>query len=380
VRSIGRRIRLAATVVIVVGCAPAADDKRPSPSPDARPALARVGALKGGVRVRIFGTLEWVSATQEMTLARGDFVWTDQGAGAEIVYMDGMDFNVGSDTLFLIEDTPSLRAGSMRFDGQRKARDKASSISAPNLVWSDSVDTPEPPAGGMTIDRGGDGSVDQIRGRGRVDTSAGERIDLGANERVRVDKSGKASAKLVLPPPPVLLAPPLGATLAYADPHQALTVLKWRPVPGAIAYHMMVDDDAWFTEPLLDRAGIVGTSLELPGLGVGKYYWRVSAVDARKTEGTFSDFARFTVTAVATGPKLVIESIEVRKNVAQIRGHTEPGTSITVNGQRVDVREDGSFSEFVTLAALGRQRLIIRAEGARGAVTTEERSVLIESF
>jgi len=371
---------LAAALAVSVACGPTSEDSQPSPSPDARPTIARLRDFTGGVRVKVHGTVEWVVAVRDMALASGDRVETRTGGAAEIAYTDGLVLKVGQESLLVVEPTPSLQSGRFGFDSDRKTPEKPPSLKAPSFQWTDAPEAPEPPAGVVAVEPSGDGVVEQYRGKGRVDTGKGQRVDLDANERVGVDREGRAGAKVPLPPRPVLLAPSLGATLAYPDPQHALTVLRWRPVPGATSYHVMLDDDAWFTEPLLDRAGIVGASLELPGLGVGKYYWRVSAVDARKTEGAFSEFARFTVAAAAAGPDLVIESIEVRKNVAQISGRTEPGASVTVNGQKVDVREDGFFAEFVTLDALGRQTLVIRAERAGGAVTTEERSVLIESF
>ena len=84
----------------------------------------------------------------------------------------------------------------------------------------------------------------------------------------------------------------------------------------------------------------------------------MAAVDKDGAEGSFSDFARFTVSrpqggARGTGdpPPLVIESIEVRQNILQVRGRTEPGATLTVNGQRVDVASDGAFNEFIQLPA-----------------------------
>jgi hypothetical protein len=342
--------------------------------------IATVGALTGGVRVKVYGTQDWVSATRGTPLSSGDVVRTEPGAAAEIVYPDGMVLTVNPDVLLYIEETPSLRSGDLRFSSERKARERPPAIEAPGFRWTDSPETDEPPAGVMAVDPSGGGRVDQHRGRGRVDTRAGEKRELRANERLSVDREGKASVTRPLPPAPLLLAPAHGATLAYAQPLQAVTVLRWRAVPGAVSYRVTLDDDAWFIQPILDRSGVVGASLDLPGLGAGKYYWRVSAVDGRDSEGAFSEFARFTVAAAPPGPRLVIESIEVRKNVAQVKGRTDPGASVSVNGQRLDVREDGSFAEFITLPALGAQELLVRAEDARGGVTTVEKSVSVTSF
>lgn len=374
-----RALHHAAILAVTVACSPAGRDAK-APSATPRPVIATLSALTGGVKVKTYGTQDWVNAAKGITLSRGDVVRTEPGAAAEIAFADGMVLRVNPDVLLYIEETPSLRSGDLTFSSERKDRERPPAIAGPSFRWTDSPDTEAPPAGAIAVDPSGDGHVDQHVGSGRVDTRTGESVELRANERVSVDNKGKAAAKVSLPPPPVPLAPAHGATLTYADPLQATTVLRWLAVPGAVSYHVTLDDDAWFADPMVDRAGVAGASLDLPGLGAGKYYWRVSAMDARQTEGAFSEFGRFTVAAAPAGPRLVIESIEVRKNVAQIKGRTDPGASVSVNGQNLDVREDGSFAEFITFQALGLQKLLVRAEGARGGVTTEQRSVSVTSY
>src|SRR6185436_3078797 len=97
--------------------------------------------------------------------------------------------------------------------------------------------------------------------------------------------------------------------------------------------------------PLWDRQGYKETSVELRGLEPGKYYWRVSAADKDSVEGAFSEFARFTVsrpqgsvTGSGPPPVLTIEALDVRTNILQVKGKTEPGATLTVNSQRVDVQ------------------------------------------
>ena len=78
-------------------------------------------------------------------------------------------------------------------------------------------------------------------------------------------------------------------------------------MPGAVAYHVMLDYSAYFNRPLVDRTGVAESQVQLRSLDTGKYYWRVAAVDKDGQEGAFSDFARFTVGrpsgAVLTNPR-----------------------------------------------------------------------------
>ena len=209
---------------------------------------------------------------------------------------------------------------------------------------------------------------------------------MEANTQLKVDAAGKAAPVQNLPAMPVLLAPQHQAEITYQDPARATTLLLWKPVPGAASYHVMLDYSAYFNRPLVDRAGITEASQEVRGLDAGKYYWRVAAIDKDGVEGSFSDFARFSVGrpqgavgGAGPPPPLVIDALEVRQNILQVRGRTEPGASVTVNGQRVDVAADGGFNEFIQLPAekAGRQIVVIRAVGINGGIIEQKRPVMV---
>ena len=78
-----------------------------------------------------------------------------------------------------------------------------------------------------------------------------------------------------------------------------------------------------------------------------------------------------------TPPPLVIEALDVRTNILQIKGRTEPGATVTVNDQRVDVQGDGSFNEFIQLDKGGRQLVVIRSTGINGGVNEQKRPIVV---
>jgi FecR-like protein len=364
-------------------------------APAATVTTARFTTLEGNVKVKTVGTFEWVNADRSMVLRKSDLVRTGPGSAAEITFFDGTLVHVRPDSLITIEETsedPSTKrrkvawhisSGEVQFNAPRPgAGGSEREISTPTLRTT----TREAAAGGVAVQESGESNLKLYSGTAKVETKTGETLQLEANTQLKVDAAGKAAPAHSLPPVPALLAPQHQTEITYQDPARATTLLVWKPVPGAAGYHVMLDYSAYFNRPLVDRTGIAESSVEVRGLEVGKYYWRVSAVDKDGVEGSFSEFARFTVSrpqggARGTGdpPPIIIESIEVRQNILQVRGRTEPGATLTVNGQRVDVASDGAFNEFIQLPAdkPGRQIVAFRSVGINGGVAEVKRPVMV---
>ncbi|HUG53534.1 MAG TPA: FecR domain-containing protein [Vicinamibacteria bacterium] len=355
---------------------------------------ARFTTLEGNVKVKTVGTFEWVNADRAMLLRKSDLVRTGPGGAAEIAFFDGTLVHVRPDSLITIEsEDPStnrrrvawhISSGEVQFNAPRPTASSAErEISTPTLTR---ITTREAATGGVAVQESGESNLRLYTGTASVETKTGETLQVAANTQLKVDAAGNAAPLQNLPSVPVLLAPQHQAEITYQDPARATTLLLWKPVPGASAYHVMLDYNAYFNRPLVDRGGIGESSVEVRGLDSGKYYWRVAAVDKDGVEGSFSDFARFTVSrpqgAEKGGgppPPLVIDALEVRQSILQVRGRTEPGATLTVNGQRVDVAGDGAFNEFIQLPAAkpGRQLVVIRSVGINGGVRETKRPVMV---
>ncbi|HEY3119873.1 MAG TPA: FecR domain-containing protein [Vicinamibacteria bacterium] len=360
-------------------------------TPAATVTTARFTTLEGSVKVKTVGTFEWVSADRNVLLQKGDLVRTGGASAAEITFFDGTVVHVRPDSLITIEETsedPSTKrrrvawhvsSGEVNFRTVRQnVPGSATEISTPTIKATAGEQTD----GGVRVAEAGDSDVRVYRGTSQVETKTGEKIVLGSSEGLRVDAAGKATARVTLPGVPEPQAPPQGAEISYPDPARASTLLAWKPVPGAAAYHVMVDYNAYFNRPVFDRKENA-TSVPLR-LDPGKYYWRVAAVDKQGIESNFSNFYRFTLAAPSgpartegPPPMLVIDAMEVRINVLQVKGKTEPGASVTINGQKVDVNPDGTFNEFITLDKAGKQTVTIQAAGVNGGVNEQRRSVVV---
>lgn len=363
-----------------------------TPAPPSMTA-ARFRSLEGNVRVKPVGTFEWVAADPNMILRKSDLVRTGPGAAAEIAFFDGTVVHVRPDSLITIEETsedPSTKkrrvawhisSGEVNFQTvRRNVPGSATEFTTPTVKAS----AGEMTDGGIKVEESGTSDVKVFKGSSQVETKTGERVALGTSETLKVDSAGRAGSKQALPGVPTLLAPSHQAEIIYPDPARATTLLIWKPVPGAVSYHVMLDYSAYFNRPLVDRTGVAESQVQLRALDTGKFYWRVAAVDKDNVEGAFSDFSRFTVTRREAGssaggppPPLMIDALDVRTNILQVKGRTEAGASVTVNGQAVDVQEDGSFNEYITLDKPGRQIVTIRSTGLSGGVREEKRPVVV---
>jgi glucodextranase-like protein/FecR-like protein len=372
-----------------------AKEKQPAAEAPAPPSItaARFRSLEGNVRVKPVGQFEWIPADPNMILRKSDLVRTGPGAAAEIAFFDGTVVHVRPDSLITIEETsedPSTKkrrvawhisSGEVNFQTvRRNVPGSATEFTTPTVKATAGENTD----GGIRVEESGVSDVKVFQGTSQVQTKSGASVALGASEALKIDSAGRPSPKQALPGSPALLAPMHQAEIIYPDPARATTLLIWKAVPNAVSYHVMLDYSAYFNRPLVDRTGVAENQVQLRALDTGKFYWRVAAVDKDGVEGAFSEFSRFTVTrrdaGVAGGgppPPLAIDALDVRTNILQVKGRTEPGASVTVNGQAVDVQEDGSFNEYITLDKPGKQTVTIRSTGLSGGVREEKRSVVV---
>lgn len=354
---------------------------------------AHFSGIEGTVKVKAVGTFEWVTADSSIALKKSDIVRTGPGSAAEIRFFDGTVVAVGADSLIMIEASSSdpssrkakvgWRVSNGKVEFQVPARGAAggeAEISTPTVT----ARTETAATGAISVEQSGESDVRVYGGRIVARTKAGDTIELTQNEGVKIDPSGKAGVEVKLPGVPVLLSPANQSEVAYPDPTRAITLLAWKPVPEAVSYQVLLDYSPHFNRPLVDRGGIKESSVEVRGLDTGKYYWRVAAVDRDGVTGKFSDFSRFAVarpngTSQGDGPPppLTIDTLDVRANILQIKGRTEPGATVTVNGQRVDVQADGSFNEFIQLGKVGRQFVVVKAVGINGGENEQRRPVLV---
>jgi hypothetical protein len=336
-------------------------------------------ALDGSVKVKPSGVFHWDDATSEAPLYGRDLVRTSVRSSAEITFVDETLVNVRPESLITIKPTDMavtqrerpaawlVSSGEVNFKRQRS--DGSAEVSTPTLRSEIS----DLASANVRVDPTGESDFRLFEGKGRVETTAGQTVELESGEAVRVDALGQAGDKLKLPDTPELRAPSDQAQVPEAVPPREPIALQWAAVAGATAYHVMTARDASFTQVELDQT-VSGTTATLPRLARGEYHWRVAAV-ADSAEGAPSTERSFLIVAPPPAPDLEIAALEVRGNIVHVRGSSAAGSRVTINGHDVPTQRDGTFDEFVTLVETGPQTLVVRSVAPNGGVSQRERRV-----
>lgn len=350
----------------------------PQPTPVAEIETgAQFTTIEGNVQVKRAGTLEWLAAGKSMQLRQNDLVRTGANGAAEIRFADGTLFTVRPDSLITIEESSqnpvsrqqrvslSIQSGEANFQTASAAGLGRTTISTPTVRTTAAAET----TGNIQVAESGATGLRVFRGGVEAQTRGGQRVALASNEGVTVDAGGAASAKVALPSIPQLMAPPHQTEVSFPDLTQGVTLLMWSAVANAAGYRVMIDFSPSFARPLYDRLGHKNTQMELRRLEAGSYYWRVAALDAAGSEGGFSETWRFSLARSAPSggpPALSVEAVELKGNVLHVRGKTEAGATLTVNGEKLDVQPDGTFDEFLTFEGGSAAEVILRSTGVRG--------------
>ena len=361
--------------------------RRPVPKPGQQ--IARLTAVEGKVKVKPNEQEAWGDARLSDQLHVGDVVQTETRAGAQISFNSGSVVSVRPDSVVYIGGSAEASTAAWRVQSGRvnfSTGDEATEIVTPTLKTTALQNA----TGNIDVGEAGDTGVKIFRGQAEVETTQGQKITLSENQAVQVDSAGKAGAMLELPPPPTLVAPAPKARLPLVAPPEASAKLSWNAVRNGTTYRVAMDYNVTQANLLLsaalDEPGITSTSHDLKGLNVGRYFWRVSAVNKDGLEGAPSRVSFFAVvvpevpqpaptpTPGVELPSLVVQALdEVAPGVVHVGGRTAAGATVTVDGTAVKVLPDGSFSEYVRHG--GKGEVVVRATFPDGQFTEQSRPV-----
>lgn len=354
--------------------------------------------IEGDVRVKRARELIWAPATKGMTLSVGDQIKTSSRAAAQIIYFNGTITTVTPGSLLEIKElyeNPSTRVQQVR-ERLREGRISSSTQDPPTKGSFHEIATQNTVAvteERTDLDVAFDDQEEKTRlevHSGKASVSAGaegaSKVAVEAQERLEVDRQERVSTKVKLPPAPFLTAPIDQKVIPLEGEQGSSVQLGWQEVAEAKNYHLQISSHSLFSETLVDSK-LETASATLPRAGEGNYYWRVAAVFEDGTEGPMSEVRKFKVvpgTLTQPGdtqpPSLTIEDFLVFATQVIVRGKTEPGALLSVDGSKIDVYDDGTFTAVIPLRKTGHHVLVFIAQDVAGNATRVERPADVDTY
>jgi hypothetical protein len=355
---------------------------------------ARIFKFEGDVKVKRAREFVWASLSGNTALRVGDQIKTAGSGSAQIIYFDGTITTIKPGSLLeireLFED-PSTRVRKVEekvnWGGISATTAEANVQGSVHSVLTDSTTTRATSRASFDVSF----DADRKSASTEVHSGATELEAAGTTHTLnpldRVDVQGeKIVARSTLPASPALLDPTDSRVFVAANGSPEVS-LRWSSVAEAGRYRLQLARTALFSSLLLDKPDVRSTTVRLPGMGEGTYYWRVAATSAQGIESGFSEIRRFKVDAGReraaddrTPPPLQIAEFLPSGHLLIINGRTEPGSTLSVEGQAIDVYDDGTFTAVIRMKHEGKNDVAIVAQDAAGNETRLRKSVFVESY
>ncbi|MCU1347559.1 MAG: Fibronectin, type [Acidobacteria bacterium] len=348
--------------------------------------------VEGEVQFQKSSTSDWKHADVRMPLFNGDWVKTGENASAELIFSNGSLYTIGPNALLEIyaavnpSTSKKTNAVQMQVGSVEVATtDDASTVKTPgSQVVIDSESTTQV---GVTSDKAT--AVITMKGTASVtSTTGGEAVRLNSGEKISATQAGALSAVRKLNLPPALLTP--GDNQLFQVTESSRVDFLWEPAPGAVAYQLQVSRSRLF--PTLEinvRRKKPSASAHLTAEGV--FYWRVASIGPDGEIGPFSPFRRFraggatksgvgsaAAPADAKPPKLELKRpYGLGGAFFMIEGTTDPGSTVFINNEEVDVEANGHFKKLVSLSKIGRNDVVVKAVNPAGMQSAQTQTVLV---
>ncbi len=216
------------------------------------------------------------------------------------------------------------------------------------------------------------------RGSGEV-TRGNETIRLSEFEKVSFKSGSGQMAKSKEVGPPTLIGPANMAPI-FSNGKTGTVSFTWTPMDRASGYRLRVSRNPYFSSTVLDQK--TSQPSLVSSLPEGAYYWTVQSVDPDGAQSIDSEKNRFTIiprSQEKVALPLDLLQLQQHGHVIEVRGRTEAGAKVMVNGQEVPaVNADGSFTFLTPPLPTGENVITVTAQNAKGGVNTQQRKIRIE--
>jgi hypothetical protein len=349
--------------------------------------------VEGDVSYQRSATSDWKRAEERGGLFNGDWVKTSDNASAQLIFSNGSLYTVGPNALLEIYSTFNPRTTKKENSVQVQSGpievatvDDSSTVRTPGTqVIVDSASQTQ-----IGVDPQKATSVVTSKGSASVaPAGGGQSIKVESGEKVTATPDGSVSPiKKLLPPPPQSGPSDNQVFPITSDSH---VTFGWDTQPGAIGYLLQVSRSQIFTtQEINSRRTKPGATAKLTDEGV--FYWRVASISPEGDVGPFSPIRRFrasgssnTTAAGAANPEapppnLTLKpAFRVSNEFYIIEGTTDPGSTVFIGDEEVEVESSGHFKKLVSFNKAGRNIVVIKAVNAAGKPNIKNQEVVVDN-
>jgi glucodextranase-like protein/FecR-like protein len=357
---------------------------------------AKIYRFEGDVKIKRVKQFVWENVSKNVALKVGDQIKTSSGGSAQIVYFDGTITTIKPGSLLEIRELFEDPATKVRKVRERLNFGGVQAITQGGNASGSFHEVSTETTVARTLDRAQMSVEFDQKARttrtsvesGKAEVSAGgNTVTLASLETVTVHPTLQMAPKETFLASPPLLEPVDQRVFVFRGDEAVSTTLLWERVSGASAYRLQISQQPLFGYLLLDKPDIGSTSVVLPDLSSGSYYWRVSARDGKGNEGAFSEVRKFRIGSQRergpedrVPPALQLVDFLPSGALVIIRGRTEAAASVAIDGQAVDVDDDGTFTAVVKMKHDGPNTVEIVSQDVAGNETRMKKNVYVETF
>ena len=346
-------------------------------------------SIEGRVQLQRAGQTQWETAHQRMPVFNGDFVRTARDGSAEILFADGSLYRIAPNSLLEIHHQKSQAS-----PGTKKmvvGRINVYTSGTSSTVTTDTVSTEIESDSRVALDVDPDDQATTVaayQGSARLRNPQGVEVLISDREQVAAAADGTFSEKRAIPAPPTPVQPRNNA--GFDISRRPTIELSWRGRPAGGEVHLQVSRSKRFVEDELDidAPSLAKDAARLQAIAPGTYFWRVAALGKGQVESEWSPVRRFRVFASTPGqfledrvpPELEISPPQQLGHMFILEGFTEVGTTVTVNGEEVELDSDGHFRKAVEVFEEGWTDLVVVAIDPSGNRTERRERVFVEVY
>lgn len=355
---------------------------------EAGPQQAHFTNIDGTVRVKKASSNTWVQADYGLALERNDVVQTSPEGIAKVVFADGTNYTVKPDSLIVIRENflneakqtqvaVQVTTGTVDLATANIGPGSKSQVTFAGATANFNSDTTAEVLNDPTNDQH---AIQVKKGSGDV-TRGDENVKLGVYEKLTFAEDATQMTKTKEISPPFLIGPSDNEQVSVNPAEKGVT-FYWSEVQGIKNYHLSVSRNRFFTPAsvVFDK-NISGSQVVLKDMAMGTYWWQVRSMGENGKESVESPPSRFTLLPKGTdGASIALElgDFVQHGHSIEVKGRTEPGARVMVNGQEAVVNGDGTFRHFTNQLPTGDNMITVTAQNAKGGVNTKQQPVVIQ--